>query len=504
VTAYTHKEGRGWFQFKKFETYKLYLVSGITDMSDPAGALTPSREPSPSVRRQSVVTDMLRGDPELPGFTVETRLQKTRNWILGIKCAVNVQVHLGRCDRPDNYYKSNMALHYAKAEREDRTHDRGSIIEGDDAKIATTTPFRARGGPVYVDFETAFLSARTITATEDITAMAFLGMECFEDCQSQEDAGENGYVATDAYAGSPTDTAQVWYTEDEGETWTVEDSDPFAPGESISDIVVSGISTDHRVIVSRGTTDAGNPAEIAYADVTDIGTLTWTNVNVGSTNGEFINALDWLSWGELFAVTEQGEIYSSDDGGVTWTQEYTSAIALNDIAALGPGSERSGYVWAVGDTNTILLSTDIGDTWSAITGPTALAAVNINTVEVTMDGTVFIGAANGSLYGSFDDGANWTLLTLQGATCTSVDEIKAWDDDVIWAIGALADGSSRCWRSTDGGASWRLWALNLPTNSGLNALEIIDPNFVFVGGNAHPSGGFAFISKTKSNLYDLP
>lgn len=505
MTAYTHKEGRVWFQFRKFETYDLYLLSGITDLTDPAGTLSPSREPSPGARRRSVVTDMLRADPDLPSFSVETRLQRTRNWLLGLKCNANVQAHVGRCDRPDNYYKSNAAIHYGKAEREDITHDRAAMMEGDDAKIATTVPFKARSGPLYIDFLAAFLSARTIAAIEDILDMAFLGEECLEDCQTQERAGEIGYLVTDAYSGSPTDAAAVYFTIDDGETWAIASSDPFGPGESISSVVVMGVSDDHRIIVSRGTTDAGNPAEIAYADVTVPGTVTWVYVNVGAVDGQYINYMYWLDFGNLYAVTNDGYVYKSEDGGVTWTAEYTAgAVEFNDVVALGPGTDNAGYVWVAGDNNTIILSQDEGDTWSVITGPTAGAGDNIETIWATPDGTVFIGNSAGEIYGSFDLGVNWTTLALQGLTTTNVARIRGYGDDVIWAIAHLADGSSRAWRSTDGGASFRLWALAMPTNSGLNALAIIDHNYVFVGGDAHPAGGTAFVSKTLTQLTTLP
>lgn len=505
MTAYTYKEGRVWFQFRKFEPYKLYLLSGMTDLLDPRGALSPSREPSASARRRSVVSDMLRADPDLPGFSLETRLQKQRNWVLGIDCAANVQAHVGRCDRPDSYYGSDAAIHYGSAEREDTTHDRAAMIEGDDAKIATTTPFKARHGPIYIDFQAKFLSARTIAAIEDVLDMAFLGVECFENCQSQEDAGENGYLVTDAYSGSPTDAAAVYYTTDEGESWAITSADPFGPGESISCVVLNGITEDHRIIVSRGTADGANPAEIAYADVTEMGTTTWNYVNVGAVDGQYINYMFWLDWGNLYAVTNDGYVYKSDDGGVTWTAEYTAGVVeFNDVSAVGPGSERAGNVWVVGDSNTIRLSEDEGDTWTAITGPTAQAGVNIGTCTVTPDGTLFIGYEDGAIYGTYDDGDNWTALTLQGATATDVQRIRAQNDYDIWAIANLADGTGRCWRSTDGGASFRLWSLNMPTNSGLNALAIIKDNFVFVGGDQHPVGGTAFVSKTQTLLTSLP
>jgi hypothetical protein len=53
----------------------------------------------------------------------------------------------------------------------------------------------------------------------------------------------------------------------------------------------------------------------------------------------------------------------------------------------------------------------------------------------------------------------------------------------------------------DGGASFRLWKLAIPTNAGLNALTVIDPNFVYVFGD--PEGGSGFISKTSTLLIGL-
>ena len=505
MAPYTHKDGRFWVQFKKFEPYKLYLIAGVTDLTDPKGTLAPSREPAAGARRQSVITDMLRGDPDLPGFSVETRLQKTKNWLLGIKCAINAQVHMGRCDRPDNYTKSNMAWDYRYAERENIAADRGAIIEGDDAKVAVTVPFKARSGPDYIDFLVSFLSARTFAGIEDILDMAFLDDECLENCETQYQAGDVGYVVTDAYSASPTDAAAVYYTITAGEAWAITSSDPFGPGESISCVVLQGISDNHRIIVSRGTADAGNPAEIAYADVTTPGTTTWVYVDVGAVNGQYINYMFWLDQGNLYAVTNDGYVYKSEDGGASWTAKYTAGtVAFNDVASIGPGTERAGYVWVVGDSNTIRLSTDEADSWSAVTGPTAGAGDAINTVCVTPDGTVFIGNDAGEIYGSFDNGSNWTTLSLQGLTIANVARIRMAHDGVIWVIASVADGSSRAWRSTDGGATFRLWSHAMPTNSGLNALAIIDQNYVFVGGDAHPAGGTAFISKTKTDFMSLP
>jgi len=495
--TYSYKSGRVWIQTAKFKPYQLLLCYGMTDVSDPTGALKPVREPSPTRRRESVVAGVLRGDPDLPGFALETRLKQTLNYMLGVKCPSNFQAHLGHCDRPDNYFASSIGLHYGSAYRGDVAIDRLALIEGDDSPIGVKVPFKAKEGPVVIDFLTCFLSARVIAETESITDMVFLPYECFEDCHTQEDSGENGYLATKAMVGSPANVAQVWYTEGYGETWAMTSANPFGGGEDISCVIAAGLKNNHRVIVSRGTADPGSPAEVAYADVTDMGVTNWVNVNVGDVNGQYINYMFCVNWLSLFAVTNDGYVYKSDDGGVTWTAVYTAGgVEFYDVSALSDGT-----VWVVGEDNTIILSLDNGGSWTVVAGPAAGIGDDLLTCNVTPDGTVFIGNSAGEAYGSYDNGVEWHTMNMQGVTPTQVDRIRNYDNDVLWAIVHLVGGDSRVLRSTDGGAMWRLWSLDLPSNSGLNALCVVDANYVWVGGDPH--SGMAFVTRTLSRVVSI-
>ncbi len=499
MTSYTYGDGRVWIQRKKFQSFELLLPYGLTGVTDPVGALTPVREPSASTRRLSVIADILRGEPGLPEFQIETRLMQTLNMMFALKnCAVNFQAHLGACGRPDNYVASQIALHWQTAYRGDMAIDRLAKIEGDDAPDAITVPWSARIGPILIDFKTEFLSQRTIAESEDVLDMAFLESECLEDCKSQEDAGENGYAVTGALAGSTLNISNVWYTVNKGEAWAEVSARPFSGGEDISSVVLLGTKNNHRVVVARGTTDGANPAEIAYADVTVMGTVSWVLVNVGSVNGQYINKLLWLDYRHMYAVTDDGYIYMSDDGGATWTAKVTTAVnEFNDIAGIAQG-DNAGVIWAVGAADTIYLSTDFGATWTAVTGPVANGGDAGTAVEVTPDGTVFFGNDAGELFGSYDQGASWTTLGVQGITPAVINSITAWGDFQIWVAADIANGEGRVVRSLDGGASFRLWDLNIPTNDGVNVVVAVDPNIVYVGGDAY--GGTAFITKTNSQL----
>lgn len=497
MEAYKYGHGRVWFQRRKFVSYELLLPYGITDVSDPVGALNAAREPSASKRGVSVVEDVMRGEPDLPGFSIETTLRRTHNYLLGLNCTINVQAHLGQCGRPDNYFASQIGFHWETCYKGDTSFDRLAQIQGDNARVAGTVPFASRYPFVLVDFTEEFLSARTISETEAVTDMFFLEEECIEDCDSQEDSGENGYAVTVAQSGSPANVANVWLTADRGQTWTLPTvgAFPFGGGEDISCVIAIGRKNDHRVLISRGTADAGNPAEIAYADVTSWGTINWTYVNVGVVNGQYITYMFAVDWTHIYAVTNDGYVYQSTDGGASWSSSLTTAVQqLNDISAL-----RDGTIWVVGNSGTVYMSSDHGVSWTVETDPSG--GQNLNTITVTPDGTIFVGSAAGVLYGAYDNVVNadsWSTLTVQGVTATSIVRVRHADDSNIWLVVTLANGSSRTLRSTDGGANFRLWSLNLPTNSGLRALFVVDANLIYVGGDPH--GGSAFVTRTNPQV----
>ena len=125
MSSYSYQDGRIWVQEKKFEPYQLLLPYGMTDITDPVGSLNPVREPDPARRRSTVITDILRGEPGLPGFNLETRLYKTLNYMLRLKKKKpNMQVHLGACGRPDTYNASEIGLGWNTVHRGDLSIDR--------------------------------------------------------------------------------------------------------------------------------------------------------------------------------------------------------------------------------------------------------------------------------------------------------------------------------------------------------------------------------------------
>jgi photosystem II stability/assembly factor-like uncharacterized protein len=489
------KDGRVWIQLRKFQPYELLLPYGLTGITDPAGNLNAVRQPSAGTRGASDVVDIVKSEPALPQFGIETRFQKTKNYMFGLKNRVTqIQGHLGTCDRPDNYYSSSVVVSWDRVRRGDLQADRLAIIEGDNAPIQVQVPFTAEVGPILFDMDSEFLSARSTGDTDDATAVAFLSEELFENCQSQEDAGENGYMATKHTVGSATNAADVLFTVNKGETWAALSTKPFAVAMDISSVMAVGQKRNHRVIVANGTTRPSDPAQVAYADVTSMGTATWITVEVGETNGQYITSLMFIDWSHVYATASGGSIYKSGNGGASWEEVYSGDVDVNAIHG-----KSDGVLWAVGNSNVVLYSNDYGAAWSEITGPTTVSD-DYDAVCVTPDGTVFVGNDAGGLYGSLNNGDEWQSLPLEGIVATAVKDIKNAGDSNIW-VAANTAGGGKVLRSIDGGASFRLWNLNTPTNSGLNGLFMVENNIVWAVGDAN--GGSAFATKTNSRVIGL-
>jgi len=405
------------------------------------------------------------------------------------------------CGKPDNYYGFASGLSWVRCPLGDLTGDPLAIIEGDDVPINITNPFQAVYGPYLLDFKIKFTSRRTIADTGGITDIVMFEEECLADCLFRADNGQYGYAVASAEAGSILDVANVWFTIDHADVWNVVSTNPFAAGEDISCVVKAGQVSDHRVIVSRGETDALAPAEIAYADVTIIGQTDWVNVNVGSTNGEYITYMVWPIYSKLFAITNLGNVYRSIDGGATWAASYqhTAVVVLNDVTAT-----VRGIIWVVGDGDLLLLSDDYGETWVVVDGPND-GLLNLMTCHVSEDRKLIVGDSGGHIYGTVDEALNWVPTPPQGVVVTGIVRIRGYATHFKWALVDIARDprDSRVLRSTDGGANWRLWSLaqNSVPNNGLNAIYCVDPNRVVVGGDRYL--GTAFIVRTDTTIDKL-
>jgi len=466
------------------------LPLGCHDMGDiaqPQGDISLRYCPDASAPGRWKVASRRKGPPGEVTSTVTTYVKKVRDYLQTYGDCGALYVHQSECGKKDVVlnYDAGSLLYDAIVTNKTKTNT--AMREGSDAAEQS---FDVSASPPLSEYWKLVVTALTTTEANDLTDIAICGEDlCWGACGPTSDKCDD--LCATAAAGTGV-TANVICSADAGNAWAATAADPFAIDEDIAFIVCFAIDRNTiRRLVGRGTTDAGNPAEIAYSD--DAG-ATWTLVNVGTTNGEYFigGGSGWAySQRYIWTVTDGGLIYFSDDGGVTWTQQVTAnAVALNYVHF---ADHRNGIV--VGDTNVIYSTVDSGAHWTAETGPAAQAAADILCCRVLDRYRWWLGYDDGEVWFTNDAGATWTQRLIPApAGAATVDEVKDMDFYNHYH-GCLAvdwtDGSSNnrgaIYRTFNGGFDWEVYPIadtfDLDGTPGLRSIIMCDENTIYAVGD---------------------
>lgn len=254
--------------------------------------------------------------------------------------------------------------------------------------------------------------------------------------------------STRIYAGAVA--GGVWITENSGTSWAP--LDDFMGNLSISTLIFDPTNSD--IIYAgtgEGTFNADYVRGMGIFKSTDKG-VTWDALADTQNNSDFywVNRITMLNdSSRLLAATHRG-IWSSEDGGNTWTQRYSGRT--NDIN-VDPtdNSKLIAGTWAGA-----LYSTDGGVSWSSASG---LGALSNNRVEIAyahsdpsiVYASIYINS--GEIWKSTDGGQSYTMVN----TGDSFLGGQGWYDNALWVDPTNPDhvivGGIDLWRSTDGGVS---------------------------------------------------
>lgn len=412
--------------------------------------------------------------PEPVTTTITSLVMVSQTFLEQIKnCPVTffvLQSEFGRKDVFTNYVRGWIV---GRAYISDRGATDLTMRESDTASSMTLSV--TAEPPLYRVFKHVAADQGNAALTVAANAVAFLDdVRCATSSDSAQGICEIGFVVGETSAGVAAD---VFRTLNGGLTWTATSADPFGAGEAIAAVTVFAIGADtHRVIVARGTTDAGNPAEVAYSD--DNG-ATWSLVNVGATNGQFVqapNGLFALTQNDIWLVTNSGYIYYSEDGGVTWITQEAGVATAQHLNAVHLANTKAGF--AGGDSDDVLRTIDGGASWTLVTD--VGSGSNIRTL-FTLDALrVWVGTENGRLYYSDDGGATWNRRTFTGDNTGQVRDIRFVNDLIGYMLHNTETPAGRVFVTIDGGYTWELMATT--TNAGLNSLSICDENTIYAAG----------------------
>ena len=260
----------------------------------------------------------------------------------------------------------------------------------------------------------------------------------------------NGNVGWDAFAG-PNVQAEFNHgyllTNSQPATITLPPTSTSSEGTNIGYIVrVSGAG-------SGGWRVAQNTNQSILGNFLTAISSTW---QLGYTaNG--INGMASSSDGlKMVAVAGSGGIYSSVNGGQTWSS--MAAFTMTCVASSADGN-RLAAGNSFGSGSSIILSTNAGATWFS----PATSVANCTALAMSSDGSRIVAVVKGGrIYTSSNYGTNWTVVST-----SPVNNNKNW-----YAVASSSDGS-RCaaavnggqvYTSTNYGANWTL-QVSSPTNN---------------------------------------
>lgn len=474
---YKRSEGSVWIQPAGPGTKFVYLnCAGMEGYQQNQGDVTLRYCKDPAQAGRFKVVDSYQGERGPVTSTIALPLGRAANYALSLKCPINLQVRYTDCGRNDDPTGWQKILHFHQAKITQKSSQ--ALVARNQSEEGEVLTQAAISAEDLFEIDRVNVNRISVSETAALNDVAFLNeSQCASNCGPNQDGCVYGFFAADT--GVYPATANVLFTDD-GANIAETSADPFAASENISSVVLNG----DRVIVARGTADAGNPAEVAYSD--DEGT-TWTNVNVGSVNGQYINRLVWLSKPYLWAVTNDGYVYFSDDSGLSWTAQTSGTVTAQALKDIDFSDNRNGV--AVGAANAVIVTEDGGITWTALTGPAP--ATVLNTVDMLSSSTFWIGAADGEAYVTTDGGDTFDTSAFTNHGTGSVADIEFADNNFGYMLWNSASPVGKVLRTIDGGATWEV--LDTPTNTGLNRLNVCDQNNAYVAGEAQ--GGTAVVLK---------
>jgi photosystem II stability/assembly factor-like uncharacterized protein len=207
--------------------------------------------------------------------------------------------------------------------------------------------------------------------------------------------------------------------------------------------------------------DAASPAPSTVHALCEQGTLwtttdggaTWTSRNINATVP--LRAMTFVDARNGVAVGDAGMVLGTEDGGRTWQpRESGTKEKLFDIVFAG----RNG--WAAGMNGTIVATTDGGRTWARQKTGTTQAIEGIFFLTEKLGWAV--GWA-GTILKTTDGGATWKLIKAEVAQW-STSSIFFKDENTGWAAGF----SGQLIHSKDGGLTWAI--VKTPLNVSLTSI----------------------------------
>lgn len=457
------------------------------------GDITPIRVSSPTQYGRYLTIDKIRGQPGLPGSSLEFRTSRDLSAMLSLVrkgCPVDVQLHVGACKDPSDFDAGWEKIHiFEDADFTNYgTSDLGAWDADQEVAVMETLPFMA--SDYYEVKPLAFGATAETQIVQSVIDVAICDSKVCGACGLPSDGCQRVFAVQLAVGASPGLPAEVIYTQNGGSTWAEQNILSLPANRNPSAMACVGA---YLVIASN------DDCALHYALITDIlvGTNSWTRVATGLTCAAGApRAIFSLGRTQTWVVGDGGYIYFSADPTAGVTAQSSGDVTTQSLRSVH-GYDEANLI-AGGVSNALVLTRNGGTTWTLVTAPAGQAAVTINAVWMLSENEWFLGYNDGKLYYTVDGGVNWTQKSGLPGAMTVIDDIQFATRSVGYIAGHTAT-VARLLRTVNGGNSWFQLpgvGLSLPTSSIFNAIAACgeSPNLVYAGG-LKVSGGDGILVK---------
>lgn len=464
-----------------------FLYHGYVELgglSEDQGDLTPIYVPSPDQRDTWIIVGYTRAVRGLPETDFTARMSKTLQdvwWDFRKRgCRFNMQVLIGDCERPDDFYSWA-----AKILLNENTLTEFSLpimnpLSGDANAVGDIT-----GSLMMLSFDRVLPivfeeQADAVIITEVLDGL-YAGLNSCGDCGPVDDGCNSLYVLTRANPGSPGLSSAIVYSKDDLANYISRDISTLG-GLSGSKLTRMGKSL---VVISEAD---GAHHTIPITSL-QAGTLTdWRRVT-GYAGGGSPRAIYPLSSNRAIVAGAGGYLYRlTNPGSAPMTLSDGSIISQNFNAIDGKGN----VVVAVSDAGGVVISINKGQSFAlrAITlqDGTVLSG-NVDAVGVVSPQIWFLSIA-GSLYFTVDQGYTYTEHPGWPASVDTVTDIEFFDKHVGY-ITAQIGLTAVVFRTDTMGNNWEQtapWLAGLPAAERYNFAAPCGYNEVAVGGRVSSVG----------------
>lgn len=432
--------------------------------------------PDPYEYGKYVEITNIRGTEERATTSLEGRyamnLKSTLLRLAKAKCAVDIQLHIGKCTDPSdpNTFEKALVLEQAYLTNYN-TDDLGNLSSADEAVVNENSEISAK--EMYEVLPISFGAKAGSIVTNEILDVTICDAASCGDCEDESSGCEKIYSISKAAGGSPSTPPDVVFTVDGGTVWYAHDIDSLGAAEDPSGIDCLGA---YVVVVSN----ASNSLHYALKSIIDgLTDPTWTEVATGFVTGGEPNAIFSIG-NKAFIVGDLGYIYATQDptAGVTVLDAGTATVDhLLDVEALS-----ENFIVAVGNNGAIVVSEN-GETFTAVNSPVG-AAINLNFIELVSESVWWVGTSTGRLYYTLNGGGTWTEKSFPGSGTGVCRDLEFATMSVGYLAHSTATPAGRILRTYDGGYSWQVvperTGATIPANDRINKVAVCasDANFV--------------------------